>query len=197
MPGESSEAGDRSHPVALASRLIELGYLAIFRQSDEIVLQGIWNTPGAPDDLEVVAASSSAPKLARFLAAEILFYQGEVLRVERHKAGLARVYGTALADRFTEVANPWGLPGFVDGLAGEHLLAIGEPMVPELLKLFGNEARVYYEGSQEATLGHHYGYRVKDLAAYFLGKIRNIHVELDEDPYKRDEAIENLKRAVK
>ena len=135
--------------------------------------------------------------LARFLAAEVLFYKDEVHRVEEHKQKLARVYAAALADNFTEVANPWGLPGVIDGLTEEHLLAIGEPMVSELLKLLDNDKRVYYEGSEEATLGYHYGYRVKDLAAYYIGKIRNIPLELDEDPSRREETIEKLKNAVK
>ena len=70
-------------------------------------------------------------------------------------------------------------------------------MVSELLNLLENEKRVYYAGSEEATLGHHYGYRVKDLAAYYISKIRNIPLELDEDPGKRDEAIGRLKSSVK
>lgn len=193
LPGEIRQA----YPADLANRLTELGYIGLFQQSDDVALKDIWNAPGAPEALETIAVSSNAPKLARFLAAEILFYRDEAHRLEKHKQELARVYAIALADNFTEVANPWGLPGVTDGLAGEHLLAIGEPMVPELLHLLDNEKRVYYEGSQEATLGHHYGYRVKDLAAYYTSKIRNIPLELDEDASKRNEAIEKLKSTMK
>jgi len=187
----------QAYPGDLANRLTELGYIGLFQQAGETYLQHIWNTPDAPEALETLAVSSNGPMLARFLAAEILFSLGDVRRVETHKQELAEVYVTALADNFTETANPWGLPGVTVGLAGEHLLAIGEPMLSKLRDLLDNDKRVYYEGSQEATLGHHYGYRVKDLAAYFIGKLTNIPFEPEEDPGRRDKAIEKLKRAMK
>lgn len=197
MNGESPVEIQQAYPADLTNRLSELGYIGLFQQSDDVALKDIWNAPGAPEALETIAVSSNAPSLPRFLAAEILFYRDEAHRVEKHKQELARVYAIALADDFTQVANPWGLPGITDGLAGEHLLAIGEPMVPELLHLLDNEKRVYYEGSQEATLGDHYAYRVKDLAAYYASKIRNIALKLDEDPSKRNEAIERLKSRIR
>jgi hypothetical protein len=192
LPGETQP----TYPADLANRLIELGYIGLFQQSNDVVLKDVWNTPNAPEALEAIVVSSNAPQLARFLAAEILIYQGVVQQAEKHGQELAQVYAAALAGNFTEVANSWGLPGVTNGLAEDHLLAIGEPMVPELLKLLDNEQRVYYEGSQEATLGHHFGYRVKDLAAYYLSKIRNIPFELDEDPGKRDTGIMRLKWSV-
>ena len=197
MNEESPVDVRQAYPADLANRLVELGHMGLYQQSDEVALADIWNTPGAPEALETLALSPDAPMLARFLAAEVLFYKEGVHRVEKHKQKLARVYAAALADNFTETANPWGLPGVLDGLTGEHLLAIGEPMVSELINLLDNDKRVYYEGSQEATLGHHYGYRVKDLAAYYIGKIRNIPLKLDEDPGRRDETIEKMKDAVK
>ncbi len=197
MNGELPVEIRQTYPPELASRLSELGYIRLFQQSDEAALKDIWNAPGAPGALETIAVSSNAPRLARFLAAEILYSQGGVRRVEKHKRELAEVYMTALADNFTEAANPWGLPGVTRGIAGEHLLAIGEPMVSKLFNLLDNDKRVYYEGSQDATLGYHYGYRVKDLAAYFISRIRNIPFEPEEDPGRRDKAIVKLKRAVK
>jgi hypothetical protein len=197
MNGEFPADARQAYPADLANRLAGLGYIGLFQQSDEAALADIWNTPGAPEALETLALSPDAPMPARFLAAELLFYKGGIHRAEEHKQQLARVYAAALADNFTETANPWGLPGVLDGLAAEHLLAIGEPMVPELLNLLDNDKRVYYEGSEEATLGHLYGYRVKDLAAYHIGKIRNTPLKLDEDPSRRDETIEKLKNAVK
>jgi hypothetical protein len=197
MNGELPVEIAQAYPGDLANRLTELGYIGLFQQAGETYLQHIWNTPDAPEALEILAVSSNAPMLARFLAAEILFSLGDVRRVETHKQELAEVYVTALADNFTEAANPWGLPGVTVGLAGEHLLAIGEPMPSKLLNLLDDDKRVYYEGSQEATLGQRYGYRVKDLAAYFIGRVRNIPFELEEDPGRRDKEIEKLKRAMK
>ena len=190
MNGDLSVGDRQASPDDLANQLSELGYIGLFQQADEGALESIWNTPGAPGVLETLALSPQAPMLPRFLATEVLFYK-EGPRLEEQK--LARVYAAALANNFTETANPWGLPGVLEGLAGEHLLAIGEPMVPELLHLLDNDQRVYYEGSKEATLGHHHGYRVKDLAAYYISKIRHIPFEMDEDPRERDQKIEMLK----
>jgi hypothetical protein len=187
----------QAYTADLVTRLTELGYVGLFQQSDKTALKDIWNAPGAPDALEAIAASDNAPMLDRFLAAEILFNEGEGRRAERYKQVLAAVYAHAFADNFTKVANPWGLPGVMGGLVGQHLLAVGEPMVSELLYLLDNGTRIYYAGSQEATLAHHYGYRVKDLAAYYISKIKNIPLELDEDPIKRDDAIEKLKSELK
>lgn len=197
MNGELPVEIWQAYPGDLANRLTELGYIGLFQQAGEAALKDVWNAPDAPNALETIAVSSNAPMLARFLAAEILFSQGDVRRVEKHKQVLADVYMAALADNFTEAANPWGLPSVTVGLAGEHLLAIGEPMLPKLLNLLDNYERLYYEGSQEATLGHHCGYRVKDLAAYFITKLRNVPSEPEEDPGRRDKAIEKLKHAVK
>ena len=131
--------------------------------------------------------------LARFLAAEILFYKDGTFKVENLREKLAPVYAAALSENFTESANPWGLPGVLDGLTGEHLLALGKVIVPELVKLLDNNKRIYYEGSKEATLGNHYGYRVKDLAAYYISTIKAIPFQIDEEPIKRDGEIDTLK----
>jgi hypothetical protein len=131
--------------------------------------------------------------LARFLAAEILFYKDGTFKTENRREKLAPVYAAALSQNFTETANPWGLPGVLNGLAGEHLLALGKVIVPELVNLLDNSKRIYYEGSKEATLGNHYGCRVKDLAAYYISMINAIPFQMDEDPNKRDEEIDAIK----
>lgn len=188
-PGDARPAYDQ----ATADRLSELGYIGLFQQADETALNAIGNAPGSAQSLEALLLASGAPMLARFLAAEILWYRDQDALLDRYRPLLAPLYAAALAQDFTQAANAWALPGVSDGLAGQHLLSIGEPMVPELLPLLDDDRRVYYEGSQEATLGHHYAYRIKDLAAYFLSKIANIPLALDADTSLRDEAIEGLK----
>ena len=190
------KGGQQTYDVKLANRLIELGYIRFFQQPDENAVESIWNESGVPEALAALTIDPEAPTLARFLAAEIMFYKQERYPPDEQKNQLASVYATALALNFTGVANTWGLPDVLDGFAGEHFLILGEAAIPELVKLLDDDKRVYYEGSEEATLGHIYRYRVKDLAAFYIGKIRNIPLILGEDPGKRDEEIGKLKSAV-
>lgn len=181
---------------ALADRLTQLDYAEVFQQPDESVLEGIWTEAGAPESLAALAIDSEAPLLSRFLAAEILFHNLETYPPAAQKPHLSSTYASALAENLAGTANTWGLPGVFDGLAGEHLLSLGEAAVPELVKLLDDDRSVYYEGSEEATIGHSYRYRVKDLAAYYISRIRNIPLEMSEDPDRRDEEILELKAAV-
>lgn len=182
---------------ALADRLMAIGYIGLFQGPDEEALGTLWNEPGVPEALATLASDPETPALARFLAAEIMFYKQGMYLSKKQKKQIASVYATALAENFTGAANTWGLPDVLDGLAGEHLLALGEAAVPGLKTLLDDDRRVYYEGSKEATLGNSYRYRVKDLAAFYISKIRNISFKVDEDPNKRDQEIEKLKSAVK
>ncbi len=56
---------------------------------------------------------------------------------------------------------------------------------------------IFYEGSQEATTGGSLKYRVKDAAAFYLGKIAGIPVKFYEQNADRDAEIERLKEALK
>ena len=189
--------GQQHDSSVLANRLMAMGYVELFQASDENGLDTLWKEPGVPEALASLALNLEAPALARFLAAEIMFYRKEAYPPDEQKERLASVYAPALAENFTGAANTWGLPDVLDGSAGGNFLALGEVAIPELTNLLDNDRRVYYEGSQEATLGNRYRYRVEDLAAYYICKIRKIPLELDEDPTKRDEAIEKLKNRVK
>jgi hypothetical protein len=190
------EKGSQGNTSALANKLMKLGYIELFHGLDETALDTIWNEPGVPEALTTLAVDPGAPTLARFLAAEILFRKQESYPPEEQKKQLASVYATALAENFTEAANTWGLPGVLNGFAEEHFEVLGAAAIPELVKLVNDDKRVYYTGSQEATLGSSYGYRVKDLAAFYISKIRNIPFELNEDPRKRDKEIEKLKNSL-
>ena len=56
---------------------------------------------------------------------------------------------------------------------------------------------ILYEGSQEATMGNSYQYRIKDIAAFYLSKITNIPIQFYQDFEKRDAEIERLKLLIK
>lgn len=196
MNSESRKKNRQSDSTALANRLMTIGYIELFQGPDENALDTIWKEPGVPEALATLTIDPEAPALARFLAAEILFNKKETYPPDEQKKQLASVYATALVQNFTGTANTWGLPDVLVGLVGEHFVALGEAAIPPLVKLLDDDGRVYYVGSEIATLGNIYRYRVKDLTAYYISKIRNIPFALDEDPSKRDEEIEKLKSAV-
>lgn len=183
------------HHATLARRLVDLGYAGLFECPGEH-LDALWGEPGAPEALATLALDPEAPELARFLAAEALSRKQSGYPPEEQRRALAPVYAAALARGFTGPANAWGLPGEVGGLAGDHFVALGEGAIPELAALLDNRTRLFYEGSQEATLGNHYRYRVKDLAAFFAGEIRRAPFQVHEDPEARDEEIEGLKSSL-
>jgi hypothetical protein len=52
---------------------------------------------------------------------------------------------------------------------------------------------MFYEGSREAITGNKLQLRVKDFAAYYLGKIENLAIPLQPTHAARDAEIEKLK----
>lgn len=177
----------------VASRLVELGYVELFLRLDEEAIDSIWDIPRVSEVLKALAIDSKAPPLASFLAAEVLFYKLDTYPPESDKRRLAEVYAMALRENFTAMANPWGLPGSLDGDPGMHFIKLGEWAVAPLMSLLDVESEVTYGGSREATFGNRYRYRVKDLAAFYLSRIRDIRYEVVEDPGERDKRIEELK----
>lgn len=195
--GASPSTGGRESEMdtaALAGRLTGAGYEALFLRLDTKELDAIWGEPGAPQALEALALDQGAPPEARFLAAEVLQHQGRAVSDPQGRAGLATAYAAAL--KGATLGNPWALPGEVDGPAGEHLVDLGEPAVPALAPLLDDQRRVPYAGSEEATIGNSYAYRVKDLAAFFISRIRSLPYTPNEDPAARDAEIERLRAAL-
>jgi hypothetical protein len=179
-------------PTDLAGQLVDLGYLELFLRYDDQTLNGVWNQPNAPAELANLVMDSSASSQARFLAAEILFYKDKSYPSDAAKPTLAQIYATALVENYTGIANPWGLPGYLDSV-GEHVVDLGDAAVPALVPLLDDETPLLYGGSQEATLGNSYGYRVKDMAAFFISRIKGIAYTVYQTAAERDAEIENLK----
>ena len=182
---------------ALAGRLANLGYAGLFQNVHTHDLDALWNEAGVPNTLAALAADRHAPMGARFLAAEILRRKSRSASPDEARPELAGVYATALAENTTGTANAWGLPGLFDGALAQHLIAFGDAAVPALVPLLDDARRVHYAGSQEATFANAHAYRVKDVAAWYLGRIAHRPVDLVGDPPQRDAAIEALKRSFK
>jgi len=87
------------------------------------------------------------------------------------------------------------LPQHVDDLGhlGAVLVGLGKTAVPPLARLLDAAGPFFFEGSREAMTGNKLRLRVKDFAAYDLGKIENIAVPLQPDRAARDAEIERLK----
>jgi hypothetical protein len=182
----------------LMKELTNAGYLELFHRFNKDTLNSIWNEKGAQQFLELIASDVNTPSLlASFLGAEILFFKQPGYPPETAKKQLAVVYSTALKENFTLMANPWSLPGSLDGLAGEHFVALGEYAIPELILLLDNNTPLSYSGSNEATFGNHYKYRVKDMAFFYICEIRKIPFTLIDDPVIRDKNIKKFKETIK
>jgi hypothetical protein len=168
-------------------------YAELFLSLDATALDEVWAS-AAPGDLRQAVADPRAPAPCRFLCAEVLFARDPAFPDGMDPAGLAQVYARALATNATQMANPWGLPGDLDGPVAQHVLALGRPAVFAFLALLDDPTEVLYGGSREATAGNRYQYRVKDLAASIVAALLGIEYAVAVDPPARDEQIEQLHR---
>jgi len=157
----------------------------------------VWAEPGSLARLEAIVRDPEAPLQARFLASEVLFEKHFTFAAAIGPAVVAEIYAAALRDNLTGMANSWGLLYEHDdeGPVGVRFLMLGEAAVPALMPLL-DDARttLVYDGSEEATVGNGYQFRVKDFAAYYLGKIKRIPVAFHSDVEARDREIEALRR---
>jgi hypothetical protein len=110
---------------------------------------------------------------------------------------IAEVYAHALEQNLTGMANSWGLLYELDdaGPVGIRFVMLGEAAVPALVRLLDNAgAPLIYDGSKEATVGNAYHYRIKDFAAFYLGRIRRIPVTFHRELAERDQEIARLEQ---
>ena len=156
----------------VAAELANLDYVELFLRTGTARMDRLWADANGPRDLEALAVDPNAAWQPRFLAAEILFRKLPDFPSGEQKPALAAPYLEAL--RAASIANPWGLPGELDGPAGRHLVSLGEVASSGLMTLLEDGRRVPYWGSQEAMLGNSYVFRVKDFAAFFLSRIRGV-----------------------
>lgn len=186
----------------LAPELTEAGYDGLFLTGRPDALESAWGGGENRAALIDIAQGDAYPDLARVLASEVLH-----AKAPEH-APPGDIYARALAlsglgdHPLHFSANLWGFMYEADerggdayGTLGPRLLEAGAAAVPALTELLGDGSRLLYVGSQDATLGNQLGYRVKDAAAYYIGKIAGIPVAFHRDPAARDAEIERLRAA--
>jgi hypothetical protein len=178
----------------LVAALLDEGYVGLFMRSDESAAEKIWNRAGSPDRLHDLALHSAGPSLARFLAAEVLFVKDLEFPPAQARELLAGLYAQALAGGFTVMANPWGLPGALDGPVVVHLLSLGDAVLQPLSHLLDDDAELSYSGSKEATVGNSFGFRVKDLAATVICATLGLPFQSTRDRTSRDALIAQLRQ---
>ena len=189
----------------LVKSLIETGYGQLFHLSTYENLDEIWAGPGHPDALKNLVVDDKAPMEARFLAVEILQYKDAAAAAEIEPSVLALIYSSALKGSggspsdFGVYGNSWGFMSYLEGqglegagVLGQRLLALGTEALPALVQLLQENATLAYEGSKEATVGNSLRFRVKDAAAYYIAKIRNLKIEYLDAWTDRDKMISKL-----
>ena len=189
--GVPGQGGARAAAMNVAAELAKLDYVELFLRTGTAQMDRLWTAANGPRDLEALAVDPNAAWQPRFLAAEILFRKLPGFPSGEQKQALAVAYVETL--RAASIGNPWGLPGELDGPAGQHLVSLGEVASSGLIALLDDGRRVPYWGSQEAMLGNSYTFRVKDFAAFFLSRIRGVPYVLHTDPAARDGAIQALR----
>jgi len=180
----------------LAAELAELGYLELFLRMDEDALDRVWARDNASADLHRLVSDTAAATLPRFLAAQVLLARDPGFPAPTDRSRLAGLLADALAQDAAGMANPWGLPGELDGRLARQALALGPEAAPAFAALLDDDSEVEYGGSEEATVGNGYRYRVKDLAAELVASLLGAPYRIHLDPAARDTEIDMLRRRV-
>jgi len=189
----------------LEQKLIDIGYQTLFLSGREVLTKDIWKSGDNQGELEQIAYSKESSLWGRFLAAEVLRHFKVEFKPE-YTDLLCEAYVNALKETNMDgddwnglTANAWGFLYEHDhsGDVGKQLLLFGEPALPYLTELLNVEGIVLYEGSQEATIGNAYGYRIKDFAAFYISKISDLPIQFYQDIEERDREIERFKKSLK
>lgn len=176
----------------------EYGDLFAYPAHDQTI-EKIWAESEEGALLDAILNDAKSDKKAQFLAC-VVFFKKDIFFMQRHPPQkVAEIYAHALANDYTGMANSWGLlyKHEDDGQVGIAFITIGEKAIPALFALLDNEStHLSYHGSIEATLGNQYNFRVKDFAAYYLGRIIGEPLQYYASPKERDEQIETLRKKI-
>jgi hypothetical protein len=178
----------------LAQELERLGYLELFLRPDDAAVERVWRRPGARGALRRLAVDPASRPLAAFLAAEVLHARDDTFPAPADRDAVAGAYAGALRGDLTGMANPWGLPGELDGPLAVHVLALGEAAVPALAGLLDDDTELVYGGSEEATVGNDVGFRVRDMAASLLAALLGVDAEVSQDLRGRDVTVDRVRQ---
>lgn len=194
----------KSNIDTMENKLVAMGYQNLFQFGDRSEMYEIWQNGDNQKSVEAIITNPKSSFHAKFLAAEIL-RRFEIKISSKYDAVLSKSYIYALEHSSMEdenfigiMGNSWGfLYEFDDvGYLGKRIVDFGEFAVHDLIGLLSNKSHLLYEGSEEATIGNAYQYRVKDFAAFYISKIKNIPVEFYQEMALRDKEIERFKRLV-
>lgn len=189
----------------LAQRLAAQGYRSLISEQSEVGRE-LWNDGANAAALSGIAMDSARPLKVRFLALELAWAKTGQLPGDISQSVAASLLVAAIAHTPLESEN-WGLSGNewgflwymdVDGIdgartLGQHLITLGDAALPPLVGLLDDTAPVEYEGSKEGMVGNGLGYRVQDVAAYFIGRITREPIPFEKDMAKRDAAITSMR----
>lgn len=188
----------------LEQKIIDIGYQTLFLSGSEVLKKDIWQSGDNQEELEQIAYSKESTLRGRFLAAEVLRHFKVEFKPE-YTDLLSEAYVNALKETSLHDDDWWGLSanawGFLYehdhiGYVGKQLLLFGEPALPYLTELLDEERLVLYEGSQEATIGNAYRYRIKDFAAFYISKITHLPIQFYQDTEERDREIERFEKSL-
>ena len=188
----------------LNNKLLDKSYSLLFLSSNDNQVDTLWGEYKKHAFIELVN-DTTADDNVRFLAAEILFHKSDSFPPKNLYGALGNVYANALKitglsnSKFVLAANGWGFLYDRDdvGFIGKRFILIGEPAVKYLTNQLENADQVMYEGSEEATIGNSYHYRIKDIAAFYISKIKNIPVKFYQNIEDRDKEIACLRELLK
>jgi len=178
-------------------------YGSLFLSSNQKV-DSLWNQYQEALFVNLIKCETCSFK-SRFLASEIIFHKKTFLPEKEMLPVLGKIYANTLKrsgisnNQDLLVANGWGFLYEEDdvGFIGKRIILIGEPIIPYLYDLLDNTDEVFYQGSEDATIGNSYQYRIKDIAAFYIAKIKNIPITYYKDFEDRDKEIERLKAMLK
>lgn len=184
-----------------AQKLVDrkFGDFFIYPMHDE-TLDSIWQDQANHKLLEDIIEDDSISDEAKFLACVVLDKMDVSYGMRHSPEKVVDIYAKALVNNFTGMANSWGLlyDHRDDGTMGVKFISMGKYSVPVLTRLLDNEqTNLTYQGSIEATIGNGYKYRIKDFAAYYLGRMMGKPLKYYPDLSDRDKQIEKLKEDLK
>ena len=187
---------------SIITKLVEDKYGDFFNYMiQKEIINTVWAEAGGVPRLKAIVIDENAPLKARFLACEVLlnkeftFLAHEDVKYDR----IAAIYTKAMVNNLTGMANSWGLLyEYHDvGHIGAAFLILEEEAIPELVKLLNNNKKPFYHGESAATVGNAYRFRIKDFAAYYICRIKNLNCVYHKTRLARDAAIRKLKASLR
>jgi hypothetical protein len=184
----------------LGRRLTALGYERLFTgvHRQELADESCALAPQRA--FEELVGDITASALERFLASQVLLHKDMTFLSRTDLSSLSAVYVDAFLGNYTGTPSDWGfLRSNEDlGAVGSVFLVFGDRAVDQLGALLSDATVVEYERPAPDASGFDrtrlQTVRVKDFAALYLSKIRNVPVAFEGTVEQRDREISKLER---